>query len=84
MHMETPGSGVTRFDYRAKEVNLSLQGRGQTHYPLAPDVGAEIHKAAPDFYLADLYVGGYRVESEDRASLAALLEWVHEAARKYR
>lgn len=84
MHLETHSKGVSRFDYRAEEVNLALQGRGQTRYPLTPDVDAEIHKAAPDFYLADLYVGGYRVESEDRSNLPALLEWVHEAVRKYR
>ncbi len=77
-------SEPTRFHYRAEEVKRDLEQRGQTCYPLGRGADAEITRVGRDFYFADLYVRGSRVESEDRPELADLLDWAYQTARKYR
>ncbi len=77
-------SEPTRFHYRAEEVKRNLGQRGQTCYPLGRGAEAEITRVGRDFYFADLYVGGNRVESEDSPELAALLDWAYQTARRYR
>jgi hypothetical protein len=74
----------TRFHYRAEEVKRNLGQRGQTRYPLGRGAEAEITRAGREFYFADLYVRGNRVESQDRPELAALLDWAYQTARRYR
>ncbi len=77
-------SELFRFHYRAEEIKRDLAQRGETCYPLGKDVEAQITRAGRDFYFADLYVRGNRVESEDRPDVAALLDWVYQTARRYR
>lgn len=84
MDRELLQSEPFRFHYRAEEVKQDLGQRGETRYPLGRYAEAEITRVGRDFYFADLYVRGNRVESQDRPDLAGLLDWAHQTARKYR
>lgn len=84
MDRELHQSEPFRFHYRAEEVKRDLGERGETRYPLGREAEAEITRVGRDFYFADLYVRGNRVESQDRPDLAALLDWAYQTARKYR
>ena len=84
MDRELRPSEPSHFHFRAEEIKRDLRQRGETRYPLGRDAEAEIIRAGRNFYFADLYVRGNRVESEDRPDLAALLDWAHQTARKYR
>ena len=84
MDRELRQSEPSHFHFRAEEVKQDLRQRGGIRYRLGRDAEAEIIRAGRNFYFADLYVRGNRVESEDRPDLAALLDWAHQTARKYR
>ena len=84
MKPEVRQSEPSHFQFRAEEVNRDLGQCGATRVPVGRDAEAEITRAGRDFYFADLYVRGNRVESEDKPSLTALLDWAHQTARKYR